>query len=133
MMLGDAAPGATHGLCRTIAWDLCGVAPALEGNIRSSGRTLTWLADLVGTDVATLLSEAARRTPATSSSFPASAGSARRGGGPLPRARRPASNSGRVGRSAPAAVDAVVRQVEDVLSALEEAAGRPDVCSAMAA
>ncbi len=37
------------GLCRTIAWDgRDGVARALEGNIRSSGATLTWLCDLLG-------------------------------------------------------------------------------------
>lgn len=38
-----------EGLCRTIAWDgPAGVTRALEGNIRSSGATLTWLCDLLG-------------------------------------------------------------------------------------
>ena len=38
-----------NGLCRTIAWDgPAGVTRALEGNIRSSGATLTWLCELLG-------------------------------------------------------------------------------------
>lgn len=43
---GGTAPGT--GVARTIAWELDGPAYALEGNIRSSGATLTWLAALFG-------------------------------------------------------------------------------------
>lgn len=49
VMTVAAAPGAAEGVCDTIAWSLAG-APTLahEANIRSSGRTLTWLAELFG-------------------------------------------------------------------------------------
>jgi glycerol kinase len=61
MSLGDAAawtPGG--GLCLTIAWDDGGgPAHAFEGNIRSSGATLTWLAGLFDTTPAALAEEAA--------------------------------------------------------------------------
>ena len=43
------APGAAGGVCDTIAWSLGGGATfAHEANIRSSGRTVTWLSDLFG-------------------------------------------------------------------------------------
>jgi glycerol kinase len=48
MSLGD--PSTATNLCLTIAWDDDGrVAHAFEGNIRSTGGTLTWLAELFGT------------------------------------------------------------------------------------
>jgi glycerol kinase len=58
MCLGDPA---THtNLCLTIAWDLFGeVAHAFEGNIRSTGATLTWLAQLLNTTPAELAAQAA--------------------------------------------------------------------------
>lgn len=47
MAVSDAT--VAPGLCRTIAWHgPVGVARALEGNIRSSGATLTWLCELLG-------------------------------------------------------------------------------------
>jgi glycerol kinase len=46
------------GLCRTIAWETDQPHLALEGNIRSSGATLTWLAQLLGTDPADLAQRA---------------------------------------------------------------------------
>ncbi|WP_216589621.1 FGGY family carbohydrate kinase [Streptomyces brasiliscabiei] len=46
-------------LCLTIAWDDGTPAYALEGNIRSSGATLRWLAGLFGTDEADLAARAA--------------------------------------------------------------------------
>lgn len=43
-----AGPGGSSGaLCDTIAWSTGNPSFALEANIRSSGRTLTWLADLL--------------------------------------------------------------------------------------
>ncbi|WP_395108144.1 FGGY family carbohydrate kinase [Actinomadura sp. SCN-SB] len=48
VMTVAGAPGAAGGVCDTIAWSL-GNRPtfAHEANIRSSGRTLTWLAELL--------------------------------------------------------------------------------------
>ncbi len=59
MALGPRASTGS-GVCATVAWR-CGdeVALALEANIRSTGRTLTWLADLLEVDVDVLFEEAA--------------------------------------------------------------------------
>src|SRR3954449_10706524 len=58
MCLGD--PATPTNLCLTIAWDDAGhVAHAFEGNIRSTGATLTWLAKLLGTTPAELADQAA--------------------------------------------------------------------------
>jgi glycerol kinase len=60
MALGDPAAWHGGGLCLTIAWDDDGdVAHAFEGNIRSTGGTLTWLAELLGTTPAALAVQAA--------------------------------------------------------------------------
>jgi glycerol kinase len=58
---GRAAPAS--GLCETIAWQL-GPEPvrAVEGNIRASGATLAWLAQLTSTTPAQLASIAANAT-----------------------------------------------------------------------
>ncbi|MDH6629151.1 glycerol kinase [Streptomyces sp. LBL] len=56
------APSSTRpssGMCLTVAWDVGEPAWAVEGNIRSTGATLTWLAKLLGTDVSALASLAA--------------------------------------------------------------------------
>ena len=58
MALGEADPATRGGICSTIAWHLDGPARAVEANVLSTGRTLTWLAGLFGTDVTTLLAEA---------------------------------------------------------------------------
>jgi glycerol kinase len=47
------------GLCRTIAWETDRPFFALEGNIRSSGATVAWLAALFGTTPADLAATAA--------------------------------------------------------------------------
>lgn len=58
MCLGD--PDTRTNLCLTIAWDLGGeVAHAYEGNIRSTGATLTWLAKLLDTTPEALAAQAA--------------------------------------------------------------------------
>ncbi len=52
------------GLCRTVAWDgPSGVARALEGNIRSSGATLTWLCTILGVSAPELSVLAAAGSP----------------------------------------------------------------------
>jgi glycerol kinase len=53
-------PGQGTGVCSTIAWATDGAAVALEANIRSTGRTLTWLAELLGVDIDVLVAEAER-------------------------------------------------------------------------
>jgi glycerol kinase len=59
MGLTDKASVGSAGLCRTIAWETDEPHLALEGNIRSSGATLTWLAQLLGTAPAELADQAA--------------------------------------------------------------------------
>jgi glycerol kinase len=60
-VMGLIATGASvhPGLCLTIAWD-AGDGPrlALEGNIRSAGATLRWVADLFGVDADAAAAEA---------------------------------------------------------------------------
>jgi glycerol kinase len=46
------------GLARTVAWELDRPAYALEGNIRSSGATLVWLARMFGTTPGAIATEA---------------------------------------------------------------------------
>jgi glycerol kinase len=50
------------GLCLTVAWSDGHPAYALEGNIRSSGATLSWLARTLGTDPASLAEHAKEAT-----------------------------------------------------------------------
>jgi glycerol kinase len=60
MALGDPAQWTPGGLCLTIAWDVNGrLAHAFEGNVRSTGATLTWLANLLNTTPDALASQAA--------------------------------------------------------------------------
>jgi glycerol kinase len=59
MGLTDKSSAGSAGLCRTIAWDIGEPRFALEGNIRSSGATLTWLARLFGTQPGELAAGAA--------------------------------------------------------------------------
>ncbi|GAA3161826.1 hypothetical protein GCM10020001_102760 [Nonomuraea salmonea] len=82
--------GEVRGLCRSIAWDL-GDGPALcvEGNIRATGRMVSWLADLFGVPVPELLKEA---ESADGVHFvPAFGGLGAPGGTPAPPPSSPAS------------------------------------------
>lgn len=54
-----ARPGDSTSLARTVCWRAEETAYALEGNIRSSGATLSWLADLLGTSPRDLADQAA--------------------------------------------------------------------------
>ncbi|MFG1924269.1 FGGY family carbohydrate kinase [Cryptosporangium sp. NPDC048952] len=117
---------ATHGLCLTVAWQVGGAAPtlALEGNIRSSGRTLTWLADLFAVDTTELLDSAGPSAEGVSI-VPAFGGL----GAPWWDADAVATVSGlTLGTGRPAlaraAIESVAFQVEDVVVAIE-AAGTP--------
>ena len=64
MALGPRASAAS-GVCATIAWQVDEVHLALEANIRSTGRTVTWLADLLGVDVDDRLRVGGARPAAT--------------------------------------------------------------------
>ncbi len=123
MAVSDA--DVAEGLCRTIAWDgPAGVTRALEGNIRSSGATLTWLCDLLGVSAPQLSDLAADGTP-TVHLVPAFGGL----GAPYWDARAVGVLDGLdmgTGRAdlARAALESVAFQVSDVLSAVS-AAGTP--------
>ena len=122
MALGDAdAPG----LCRSIAWDLTGPVTAVEGNIRAAGRTLSWLADLFGTDVPTLLAESAEATGEGDVHLVPAFGGL---GAPWWEPDAVAVLSGmtlgsRRADLALAALESVAFQVEDVVTAVEQAIG----------
>lgn len=60
-LAGDAA-NLDSGVCLTIAWAIDRPALAAEGNIRSAGATLRWVADVLGTSVAELAELAAAST-----------------------------------------------------------------------
>jgi len=87
MSLGDAASWTGGGLCLTVAWeDEHGPAHALEGNIRSTGATLTWLANLLDTTPAAIR-RAGLPAPAKACTWsPRSAASPRPGGTTRPSA-----------------------------------------------
>jgi len=123
MAVSDA--DVAEGLCRTIAWDgPAGVTRALEGNIRSSGATLTWLCDLLGVSAPELSELAAHGTPMVHL-VPAFGGL----GAPYWDAQAVGVVDGLdmgTGRAdlARAALESVAFQVSDVLSAVS-AAGTP--------
>ncbi|TQS40213.1 FGGY-family carbohydrate kinase [Cryptosporangium phraense] len=117
--------GSAAGLCLTVAWQLGGAAPtlALEGNIRSSGRTLTWLAELLGVGVDELLSTAGPSSEGVAL-VPAFGGL----GAPWWDASAVATVSGlTLGSGRPAlaraAIESVALQVEDVVAAVESVGG----------
>ncbi|MGW3564947.1 FGGY family carbohydrate kinase [Streptomyces sp. NPDC000941] len=58
MTIADS-PEQADGVCSTIAWSTGRPCYAHEANIRSTGRTLTWLADLLGTEAEQLIRLAA--------------------------------------------------------------------------
>jgi glycerol kinase len=118
---------APPGVCRTIAWDAGELTYALEGNIRSTGATLVWLAKLLGS------------TPEAVAELGASAGSA--GVHIVPAFNGlgapwwDSTASGLVtgltlGSGAPqlarAALESIAYQIEDVVHAMEPATGRID-------
>jgi glycerol kinase len=121
MALGDGGDGTA--LCRSVAWDVTGPVLAVEGNIRATGRTLTWLAELFGADEQTLLDTAAD-TPGRVQFVPAFGGL----GAPWWEPDAVAVLSGltlgtRRGELVTAALYAVAHQIEDVVSAVEAVVG----------
>ena len=123
MALGPRVDQAS-GLCSTIAWQVDDIAYALEANIRSTGRTLTWLADLFGLDVEVLWDEAATATSDGVSLVPAFGGL----GAPYWERDATALISGlSLGTARPqlarAALEAITHQVDDVLQAFVAVVG----------
>ena len=115
--------GAGEGLCVTVAWQTEAPVHALEGNIRSTGATLTWLAKVVGrtpeelAELAADSSDGVHLVPAfgglgapwwDDAAIGVLAGL--RFGTGLPQIAR-------------AAVESIAFQVEDVVAALERASG----------
>lgn len=117
--------GSEPGLCRSIAWDFTGPALAMEGNIRAAGRTLSWLAELFGTDVPTLLADAAAGpADANVRLVPAFGGLAAPWWEPDAVAVLSGLTLGtRRGDLAAAALAAIAHQVDDVVAAVERVGG----------
>ncbi|MGI3782498.1 MAG: FGGY-family carbohydrate kinase, partial [Janthinobacterium lividum] len=109
------------GLARTIAWELDEPAYALEGNIRSSGATLTWLATLFGCTPA----EVAGAAGASSDGVvlvPAFTGLGAPWWDDQARATITGITAGtRLEHLARAGLEAIAFQVEDVIAAAEQA------------
>ncbi|QLQ36732.2 FGGY family carbohydrate kinase [Micromonospora robiginosa] len=121
MAVGDG--GDSPQLCRSVAWDIDGPVHAVEGNIRATGRTLSWLAELFGTDVQTLLDEA---PPASGpvQFVPAFGGLGAPWWDPDATAMLSGLTLGtRRGDLAAAALHAVAHQVDDVVTAVESTVG----------
>ena len=114
-------------LCLTIAWATDTVHYAVEGNIRSSGSTLGWLADLVGRTPAELAALAATATSDGIHLVPAFTGL----GAPWWDAGARAALTGMtfgttLAQLARAACESVAFQVEDVVAAVDAATGHVD-------
>jgi glycerol kinase len=109
----------TSGVARTVAWELDGPCYALEGNIRSSGATLVWLARLFGTTPADIAAQAADDSGGVTL-VPAFTGL----GAPWWDDRARAllsglSDSTRLEHLARAALESIAFQIEDVVAAVE--------------
>jgi glycerol kinase len=123
MGLTGRADASAAGLARTIAWETGSPAYALEGNIRSSGATLSWLAELLGTAPEALAATAAADSGGVYL-VPAFTGL----GAPWWDDTAAALLTGftfgtRAGHLARAALESIAFQVEDVIAAVERAAG----------
>ena len=123
MALGPRAL-ATSGVCATVAWQLDDVSIALEANIRSTGRTLTWLAELLDVSVDDLFLEAGKSENGGVTLVPAFGGL----GAPWWDRDAEALLSGlslatRREHVARAALESIAFQVDDVVSAFSTVAG----------
>ncbi|OLT30801.1 hypothetical protein BJF79_09415 [Actinomadura sp. CNU-125] len=98
MSVTDAPrPGGT--LCDTIAWSIEGAAYANEANIRSSGRTLTWLAELLGVSTEQIVDMAAQAESGDVAFVPAFGGLGAPGGTRVRYQSWPGSTTAPVARS----------------------------------
>ena len=114
----SASPGT--GVARTIAWELDEPAYAVEGNIRSSGATLTWLATLFGSTPAEIAA-AAGPSSAGVVLVPAFTGLGAPWWDDQVRATLTGLSAGtRLEHLARAGLEAIAFQIEDVVAAAEE-------------
>ncbi|MEJ3748968.1 FGGY family carbohydrate kinase [Actinomycetes bacterium KLBMP 9797] len=120
-VMGVATTGETTagGVARTIAWDVDEPTYALEGNIRSSGATLVWLASLFGISPGEVAAQAAQSSDGVTL-VPAFTGL----GAPWWDDRAKAlitglSDATQLPQLARAALESIAFQVEDVVAAME--------------
>ncbi|GAA3591065.1 glycerol kinase GlpK [Nonomuraea rosea] len=124
--------GQADGLCRSVAWDVGdGPVPAAEGNIRATGRTLIWLAELFRTTPDALLAELDAcddDAPEGVRFVPAFGGLGAPWWEPEAQALLTGLTLGtRRTQLVAAALEAVAFQVEDVVEAVERVAGPVEV------
>lgn len=112
------------GVARTIAWELDRPSYALEGNIRSSGATLVWLARLFDSTPAQIVARAADESDGVVL-VPAFTGLGAPWWDDEARGLVTGLSEGtQLGHLARAALESIAFQVEDVVAAVEEAAGK---------
>ncbi|MGP3961237.1 FGGY-family carbohydrate kinase [Nonomuraea sp. 3N208] len=130
MAIGDG--GRTPGLCRSIAWDIDnGPVLCVEGNIRATGRMISWLAELFGIRTEALLAEAEGKGPDGVHFVPAFGGLGAPWWEPDATPVLTGLSLGtRRGQLFAAALEAVAFQVEDVVAAIDRAVGRVRVLMA---
>jgi glycerol kinase len=127
MGLVDSQDAGGSALCRTIAWDDGQPAYALEGNIRSAGSTLVWLASLLDASVDELVAGAAKDSAGVNI-VPAFGGL----GAPWWDPTAVGLIDGLTLGSGPAqlasaALDSIALQVEDVVAAIDAGSARTEV------
>lgn len=128
-VMGVIASGGTgtSGVARTIGWEINAPAYALEGNIRSSGATLVWLARLFDTTPAQIAQSAAPDSGGVTL-VPAFSGLAAPWWDEQVRALICGmSESTTRAHLARAALESIGHQVEDVIAAVEAAGGTVEV------
>ena len=126
---GRADPAS--GLCETIAWQT-GTQPvrAVEGNIRSSGATLSWLAQLTSSSPDELASIAAQAEADEVHLVPGFGGLGAPWWDPAATGLLTGLTLGtKLENVARAALESIAFQVNDLLMAIREAAGDVSVCS----
>jgi glycerol kinase len=128
---GNAGAGQAAGLCETIAWRADEeLVRAVEGNIRSSGATLAWLARLTATSPAQLASLAERAQADGVHLVPGFNGLGAPWWDPEATGLLTGMTLGtRLENVARAAVESVAFQVNDLLLAIRKAAGEAGVLS----
>jgi len=127
-VMAVGAAGVSRSVCRTIAWDVgSGPVHAVEGNIRSTGRTLTWLAEVLGTTAEDLALEGAGSGSGGVHIVPAFGGLAAPWWQPdAVSVIAGATLATTRAHLAAAALESVALQVEDVVAAIEDATGTLD-------
>lgn len=123
MALGPRV-NASAGVCTTIAWQVEGIAHALEANIRSTGRTMIWLADLFGVEADYVWADAERTDSHGVVMVPAFGGL---GAPHWDRDARPVLSGFTLGTTraevSRAAMESIAHQIDDVLFVMQDCIG----------